>query len=451
MNRRLASLRRALEETREQARNSGDNSTTERFARIRPLPRLPVEWPRRRRVRDSTTSTAPTDNPRTPATDTSDELDDGRRRKRRKTHHAEPEQSFKYGRYGQVEAGRLKLYVESCDGNVHDDRGGIYYGPDNILKHDKSVYCTRSSHCNIILRHHDASPFTLDKLHILAPENGFTAPLKEGLVYVAMNREDLLPHLRNDDAQVPPILPPRSPPNRHRDSVHLSLLESLNDPDISRALSHHRSRDWSPFDSSAEQNSASPENDPSGDDWPAGRDGGWPPSDPSTTRRRTLHQSADPSGCDDQADPVVDDDTQVIMLTDDEVTYPEDPSRPDVLEDRQRRERSMAYLEDDDMYGWDTRFRAAHPRMARGRRPMFQRKDRGEVLPSPQLDQDRNDGVTRARFQIKDGKHKVAIKFSPPISGTHILLKLQTPYVGKNIDIQTVIASGYAGPRYATY
>lgn len=122
--------------------------------------------------------------PPTPApdleSDPADELDDGRRRgaKRRKLRHAEHADArpFTYGYYGQVEAGRLKLHLESCDGEIHDDRGRIYYGPENILQHDQSVYCTKSSRCNIVLRHHDSSPFTLERLYIIAPENGFTAP-----------------------------------------------------------------------------------------------------------------------------------------------------------------------------------------------------------------------------------------------------------------------------------
>lgn len=262
-----------------------------------------------------------------------------------------------------------------------------------------------------------------------------------------MSREDLLPHLRNADQQANYLAPPRSPPNTDRDNVRLSLLESLQDPDVGRALRQHRNREWSPFDSSADQNS-SPEIEDTDDPWGMSRDTVWPPLEPRSSSRRPAHQVSDLTGCDEQTHPISDDDMQIVVLTDDEINLPEDPTTAAVLADRERRERSMA-VDDDDMYGWDSRYRTAHTRL-RQRSFFPQRKERGETLPSPQFDQARNDGVTRARFQIKDGKHKVAIKFDPPVSGTHILLKLQTPFMGKNIDVQTVIASGYAGPRYVT-
>lgn len=54
--------------------------------------------------------------------------------------------------------------------------------------------------------------------------------------------------------------------------------------------------------------------------------------------------------------------------------------------------------------------------------------------------------VTCARFHIKRGKHKVAIRFDPQVSGCFILLKV---WANKsNVDVQSVIAKGYGGPRF---
>jgi len=54
--------------------------------------------------------------------------------------------------------------------------------------------------------------------------------------------------------------------------------------------------------------------------------------------------------------------------------------------------------------------------------------------------------VQAARFVIKRNKSRVTVKFDPPISGRYILLKL---YAGKgNVDVQSVVAKGYAGPRF---
>lgn len=169
---RLDSMRRALQTARQQARASADADNTARWA--------PPSRARRRRYRDPEQS-PPRFSRNSSAIDQPDsDLDDPRQRsaKRRKLTH---EANFKYGRYGQVDPGRLKLELESCDGEVHnEDRGiagsAIDFGPENILKHDKSVYCSRASKCNIVLRHHDDSTFCLEKLYIIAPESGFTAP-----------------------------------------------------------------------------------------------------------------------------------------------------------------------------------------------------------------------------------------------------------------------------------
>lgn len=58
--------------------------------------------------------------------------------------------------------------------------------------------------------------------------------------------------------------------------------------------------------------------------------------------------------------------------------------------------------------------------------------------------------VPHARFFIEKQKSKCTIRFDPPVSGRFILLKMWSSHhePGGNIDIQTVIARGFAGPRY---
>jgi hypothetical protein len=58
--------------------------------------------------------------------------------------------------------------------------------------------------------------------------------------------------------------------------------------------------------------------------------------------------------------------------------------------------------------------------------------------------------VPHARFFIEKRKSKCTIRFDPPVSGRFILLKMWSSHqeVGGNIDIQSVIARGFAGPRY---
>jgi hypothetical protein len=55
-----------------------------------------------------------------------------------------------------------------------------------------------------------------------------------------------------------------------------------------------------------------------------------------------------------------------------------------------------------------------------------------------------------AHFHIKKHKSKCTIRLDPPASGRFILLKMWSPHHNPsgNIDIQGVIAKGFAGPRY---
>lgn len=262
-----------------------------------------------------------------------------------------------------------------------------------------------------------------------------------------MSRQELLPYLNDIDQQPNHIYPTTSPPVYPRSAAQLSLQESLRDPEISHALTQARNREFSPFDFTAEQVSTSPENDDDENPWSTARDvdAAWPALEP--TDRTSAREQAQALACDDQTYPVLaDDDTHVVLLTDDEIAWPEDPTTSDVLQDRQRRQRRMQNI-DEDMFGWDPRYRSMPSRLlGQGRRVGWQ-YPRSERSGEPRFEQNKSNGVARARFHIKEGKHRIAVKFDPPISGTHILLKLQTPYTGKNIDVQAVIASGYAGQR----
>lgn len=82
----------------------------------------------------------------------------------------------------------------------------------------------------------------------------------------------------------------------------------------------------------------------------------------------------------------------------------------------------------------------------------------------PEFDSPNQDLLTpNARFYIERSKSMVSIKFDPPpyvllskylasanhrSSGRFILIKLWSPHTGGNIDIQSVIAHGFAGPRF---
>ena len=100
--------------------------------------------------------------------------------KRRKLDSGPDDQGFKYGYRGQVIPGPLRMEILSCDGGHISEATGrsriTHYSPFNILRNDKSVYCTENSDCNIIFRHMVDTPFNLKKVVIKAPRSGFDAP-----------------------------------------------------------------------------------------------------------------------------------------------------------------------------------------------------------------------------------------------------------------------------------
>lgn len=110
----------------------------------------------------------------------SGEAEHNRRAKRRKldTDKTDSEfKGFKYGRYGQVEPGKLKMEIVSCDGGMYDEHpSGNNYAAENVLRNDGTVYCTKSNRCNLVLRHQGATVFSLKELIIKAPHSGYTAP-----------------------------------------------------------------------------------------------------------------------------------------------------------------------------------------------------------------------------------------------------------------------------------
>lgn len=103
--------------------------------------------------------------------------EDSRRVKRRKLDSEKTEpyrRAFRYGKFGQVEPGQLKMEIESCDGGIYADER--INPPDNILENDSSVYCTKRNRCNIVLRHKGAEVFTVKEIVIRAPAHGFSSP-----------------------------------------------------------------------------------------------------------------------------------------------------------------------------------------------------------------------------------------------------------------------------------
>lgn len=124
----------------------------------------------------------------TPPLRPTDLSDDNRRHKRRKLDSGRLVPSFKgfrYGKFGQVESGPLKMEIVSCDGGMFSNESS--HIAENILKDDKSVYCTKGNRCNIVLRHQGATVFTLQELVIKAPaEQAYSHPYVSRCIFLLL-------------------------------------------------------------------------------------------------------------------------------------------------------------------------------------------------------------------------------------------------------------------------
>ena len=148
-----------------------------------------------------------------------------RKTKRRKLKDEPLAKSFgpNYGHRGQVISGPLRMEIDFCDGGLHEESalGSRDYIPENVLINNKDVYCTRSSKCDLVLRHMGSASFCLQKIVIKAPETGFTAPIQEGMIFVAMDNEGLI---QRTSRYKPRISCPLSPPLSRSPSRSPDLL-----------------------------------------------------------------------------------------------------------------------------------------------------------------------------------------------------------------------------------
>lgn len=85
----------------------------------------------------------------------------------------------------------IRVEMLSCDGGSLDFDESGRYDAENLLQDNSSVYCTaKLENVNILLRGVGARPFTLSRMVIKAPRRSFTSPVKDGLVFVSMDRID---------------------------------------------------------------------------------------------------------------------------------------------------------------------------------------------------------------------------------------------------------------------
>ncbi|ODA81211.1 hypothetical protein RJ55_04175 [Drechmeria coniospora] len=353
--------------------------------------------------------------------------EDNRRSKRRKidaNRLASSARGFRYGRYGQVEPGQLHMEIVSCDGGMFSNESS--FAAENILRNDNSVYCTKGNRCNIVLRHQGATIFTLRELVIKAPcSMNYSHPVREGMVFVAMNQDDVLS--RTAQYQIQYLPPTRDCPChefddglhpydrqtisiRHHDDGTIStrarrsfLYRDDGTEDLMPHMPLEFSRNLPDFHVATE---CSDDEEDDGDvphmyRRPPDRIG----SLPFETADSDSEGAYNPFGSEEFLD-----------------ASPRHGPTPHHGGDRDRLGISLAEA-------WDAHASATQEAV---------RAVGGELL------------VPHARFFIETKKSKCTIRFDPPVSGRFILLKMWSSRFDttSNIDIQSIIARGFSGPRY---
>ncbi|KGY14732.1 hypothetical protein PABG_12418 [Paracoccidioides brasiliensis Pb03] len=355
-------------------------------------------------------------------------------------------QGFSYGHFGQVVPGALEMEIVSCDGGTYETNGENSY-PENVLLNDSSVYCTKSDRCNLILRHQGETPFCLKKIVIKAPKSGFDAPIQEGMIFVSMTSDELLART----AQYQIVYSPsrlRSRRRRHaRGHFSQRYLSSTRSPlqSLERAALTGPGS-WSDSDnepttlssntrfsihrsSSSDLRITTQFNDKSDDDI-----NNEDPSSLADIDRMRLEQLESEVICPD-------------FDTDSDGSY--ELAADSLLRDQLRLRRRMRQVVN--------AVEAVGNLTSRGRRrlapsliePSSSLRSRDALNHSNATSSSDTEVMKpHARFFIEKEKSMVSIKFDPPVSGRFILIKLWSPFSGGNIDIQSVVAHGFAGPRF---
>ncbi|PQE13606.1 eukaryotic translation initiation factor 6 protein [Rutstroemia sp. NJR-2017a BVV2] len=354
------------------------------------------------------------------------EAEHNRRIKRRKLDPESKEKywgGFNYGRYGQVEPGTLQMEIVSCDGGIFQDPHYFpkgHYAAENVLREDNTVYCTKSNRCNMVFKHQGETAFSLTELIIKAPHKGFTAPVQEGMVFISGTSNDLL--TRTAQYQIQYSSAPRNPAPpiisiRHNADGSMTTAQArasrlvalgMQDAecDIRTAqIPSDFANITSPFQVTMECSSDFSDNEE---------------STPRARTHRPTHSRVTRNRDTDSDD---EDATDRVSAWDEDYLIRTSPP----FRSRLRRRETASNI---------TLAEAAEASQIATQEAV--RAVGGELM------------VPHARFFIERDKSKCTIKFSTPISGKYILLKLWSPDGSSdgNIDIQSVVAKGFAGPRF---
>lgn len=371
-----------------------------------------------------------------PSLYTIDTVEESRRVKRRKLDSEKVESNFKgfrYGKEGQAEPGRLNMEIVSCDGGLYSE--SHQYPPENILKDDSSVYCTKGNRCNIVLRHQGTTVFSLTELIIKAPGSSYSCPVREGMVFVAMKEDELLTRTAQYQIQYSAAQP------RPTNTVVYSVRH--NDDGTTSTRPQRRIVHNYTFGMDDDDEEYRPAQIPPEFTVPP------PPFHITTecTDEESEEEYAPAHRASRRRTP-----NRIGAL----------PFESDTSDDGEDAWGPMPALD------WDTfddlTNRRYAPRGGRTTRDRPSGADNMTLEEAQEASQIATQEAVRAvggvlmaplaHFFIEKHKNKCTIRFDPPVSGRFILLKMWSPTQNDaadrsdNIDIEKVTARGFAGPRY---
>jgi hypothetical protein len=90
--------------------------------------------------------------------------------------------------HDSFEASPLHMDIDDFDGGEYSEE----YCVTNLLQNDPSCYCSEKEEgINIVTKFAGGRSFTLTHVEIRAPQEGFTSPLGQGLIFVSWGKPDL--------------------------------------------------------------------------------------------------------------------------------------------------------------------------------------------------------------------------------------------------------------------
>ncbi|KAI0455511.1 hypothetical protein F5B21DRAFT_471649 [Xylaria acuta] len=322
---------------------------------------------------------------------------------------------FQYGKYGQVQPGHLTMELVTCDGGIYSD-DTTKYAAENILKNDHTVYCTEGPRCNIILRHQGATVFTLKELVIKAPRSNFTSPVQAGMVFVSMTSD----HLLNRTAQYQIQYSPARSSRRTERDLPLNSIVSIRHNEDGSTMTRAQVRARRLYNMGLDDE----DNDVGIAQIPSEFNVSPPPFQVTTE----CSDDEESDGLNMRLNGRAPNRTGALQFESDS----SDDEGPD----------------DSSIGGTDHRSRR---RPNRSSTALAEAAEAVQVATQEAVRAVGGELMTpNARFYIEPHKSRCTIRFDPPISGRFILLKMWNPRrnAHANIDIQAVVAKGFAGPRF---